>query len=104
MDIRGESDFKITVGMLLGPKDFPVFYREIILDISKGSECARKRELLTLSLMKSRGDFSDRGIFLVIPPETLTKYLLRMLVMTIGSDILLPLESLSLLSICLLAV
>ena len=39
-DIKGESNFKIFIGMLFGPRDFPDFRREIISDISDGTEGA----------------------------------------------------------------
>ena len=52
--------------MLLGPRDFPDFRREIRSDISEGIEGAMKNELLTLSPMKFTGDLINLGIFLVI--------------------------------------
>ena len=65
-DINEERDFKIFMGMLLGPRDFPDFRAEIISDISKGTEGAVKNEFPTLSPIKSTGDFWDLGMFLVM--------------------------------------
>ena len=83
--------------MLLGPRDFPNFRREIRSDISEGIKGAMKNELLTLSPMKFAGDMIGLGIFLAISCETLTKNLLKMFAITAGSDVMFPFESLSLL-------
>ena len=82
--------------MLLGPRDFPDFRAEIISDISKGAAGAMKNEFTILSPMKLTGDLFDLGILLVISWETLTKNLLKMFAITVGSDVILPFESLSL--------
>ena len=97
VDITGERNFNIFVGMLLGPRDFPDFRSEIISDTSRGTEGAVKKEFPTLSAMKSKVDLLDLGILLVMWWETLTKYLLKMLAITAGSDVMFPFESLSLL-------
>ena len=39
------------------------------------------------------GALLDLGIFLVISQETVTKYLLKMLAITAGSDLMTPFES-----------
>ncbi len=96
-DIKGLRSFKTFIGMLSGPRDFLVFRREIILDISWGTEGAMNKELPILSPIKSKGDFVDLGMFLVILWETLTKNLLETFAIIVGSEVILPLESLSLL-------
>ena len=80
------------MGILLGPRDFPVFRTEIISDISRGTEGAMKIEFPTLSPTKYTGDLLDLGVFLVMSWETLTKNLLKMFAITNGSVVMLPLE------------
>ena len=76
--------------MLLGPRDFPDFKREIISDTSDGIEGAMKNEFSILSPMKFTGDLFGLGMFLVISCETLTKNSLKMFAITAGSDVILP--------------
>ena len=85
-DINEERNFKIFIGILFGPRDFPDFKRMIISDISKAVDGAVKKEFPTLSPMKSIGDFLPLGIVLVMSSETLTKYLLKML--AIAADLM----------------
>ena len=47
MDSKGERIFKILMGTLLGPKDFPGFKSEMISTISEGAEGIIKKELQT---------------------------------------------------------
>lgn len=54
-----ERSFKILIGILFGPKDFPVLRREIISEISGGVEGIVKKELSTLLPRYSMGDFVD---------------------------------------------
>jgi len=83
--------------MLLGLRDFPDFKREIISEISEGTDGTMKKEFPTLPLMKVAGDLLDLGTFLVISWEILTKNSLKMFAITVGSEVILPSEALSLL-------
>ena len=66
MDIKGERIFKILIGMLLGPKDFPGFKSEMASTTLEGAEGVIQKELQTLLDMKAVGDLWVLGIALVI--------------------------------------
>ena len=87
--------------MLLGPRDFPNFKREIISDISDGTEVVKK-EFKTLFLIKCIGDLTVLVMYLVILWKTLTKNLFKMLAIKVGSDVISPGGSLSLLTTLML--
>ena len=63
MDIKF---FKILIGILLGPKDFPGFKSEMTSSTSEGAEGVITNQLQTLLNMKALGDLWVLGIVLVI--------------------------------------
>ena len=59
-DISRDRDFKILIGMLLGPRDFSDLKRETI---SEGTEGTMRKEFPTLSLMKVAEDLVIMVLF-----------------------------------------
>ena len=65
--------FRVIIGMLLGPRDFPDIRREITSYISHGVEGDMTNELPNLSPRKFKGDLLESGMLFVISFAILTK-------------------------------
>ena len=65
-DINGARAFKISRGVLFGPRHFTVFRAEIISDISQRTKGGMEKEFPTQSPINSTGDLLDIVIFFVV--------------------------------------